>query len=334
MLGNMQTHVIEEQMLRVRQPLLFRRYTVQENLSDEQLRMAVRGGVLVRVHHGSYMPQEEWLALREEERLMARTLSHAHLHGRRAVYSHHSAAAIWGLPLYHLRDEQVHVLTSRSSRGRSSAGVRRHADEWEDDEVCDVGGLRVTSLERTVRDIACTRNVELAVAVADAGLRKLTGATREPSSLVDDWKAKLHERLDRRKGRHGISRAKQVIAFADARADSPIESVSRLQLNRLRVEAEIQALVEGPGWRKFWLDFAFTGQNIFGEVDGRVKYTDPEMLGGRSLEEILLEEKEREDLVRGITGCRVVRWGAADIISSQRLGRRLLACGVRVPALE
>ena len=52
------------------------------------------------------------------------------------------------------------------------------------------------------------------------------------------------------------------------------------------------------------------------------------------MEQILLAEKEREDWVRGMTGKRVVRWGWAEAQTRLLLARRLMAFGIRVPALS
>ncbi|MBO1806028.1 hypothetical protein [Leucobacter ruminantium] len=67
------------------------------------------------------------------------------------------------------------------------------------------------------------------------------------------------------------------------------------------------------------------------EMDGRIKYADPVYRNGRTLEQVLLDEKEREDEVRGIHRKSVVRWGWSSIGSARRLGARLSAFGLHIP---
>lgn len=55
------------------------------------------------------------------------------------------------------------------------------------------------------------------------------------------------------------------------------------------------------------MDIALEQSRTFIECDGRSKYVDDELRGQRSAELVVLDEKAREDWVRGVTGWRVVR---------------------------
>ena len=110
------------------------------------------------------------------------------------------------------------------------------------------------------------------------------------------------------------------------------ESVSRLQLARLRVPHEMQVPVFVGEKLAYWVDFEFTGQQAFGEVDGSAKYLDPAFRNGLSAAEVVLEEKRREDEIRGVTGKRIVRWGVDHLGSARDLGKRLGDFGIRVPS--
>ena len=80
-----------------------------------------------------------------------------------------------------------------------------------------------------------------------------------------------------------------------------------------------------------YLDFHFVGLRVFGECDGRSKYTDPILRGSRTAEEVVYAEKRRHDWIVGTTGMRVIRWGAADVRTAARFADRLRAFGVPVP---
>lgn len=132
----------------------------------------------------------------------------------------------------------------------------------------------------------------------------------------------------------GVRQARQILTLADGRAESVLESVSRLQLSRLGVSHTVQVPISGIHGRPYWVNFEFDGQDIFGEVDGAAKYIDPRFQAGLTPKQTVLAEKRREDEIRGLTGYRVVRWGAQDVLNARLFGDRLAAFGVAVPRLE
>ena len=327
---------IDHRITEIRTQLLSRHELLDGGMNDRRLRAELRGGSLIRIAHGYFMLRGHWEHLRPEAQLLARTLAVARRHsGKTVIFCLFSAAAIWGLPLYGYRAGKVHVLTSTDSPGRSTAGVVRHPLDWEEDEIREVCGLLVTDPARTLTDLARRASVELAIGCADAAARCMLGVGRDASSaLIEEWRAAQLDRLAPLRGLPGIARARRVVAFTDPRADSVAESVSRLQLARLRVEHDIQIRVPKLGRGTYWVDFDFTGQRTLGEVDGLAKYTDPELLGGQSAQDAVLAEKKREDEIRGITRKSFVRWTSHHIGSPQQLGHRLRAFGITVPGMR
>jgi hypothetical protein len=139
----------------------------------------------------------------------------------------------------------------------------------------------------------------------------------------------MAERIDAASGARGIRRARWVIAFADGRAHLPGESVSRLQLSRLGFRPpQLQVPVAGPAGRRYFVDFGLTDVRAFGEFDGRDKYLDEAMRRGLPLERVLLEEKQREDWIRGTTQWRFARWGDEHITSPKALAKRLASFSI------
>lgn len=322
-----------ERIERIGNLLLFRRELLQlGEMSLQTVRRMLELGEAVPIAQGVYMRAGAWQSLFPGEKLLAKTLGHAKLNASRGwVFTHESAAAIWNLPLWNLRSLRVHIATSEHSPTRSSAPVMRHLCTLGNDEVIEQSGLRFTSLTRTVVDLALRAPQELAIGVADAGLRLLhPGSRGESSAAAEDWKHEQSEML-MLTSRPGVRNARTVIAMADPRADSVLESVSRLQLERLGVAYEMQVAVETQRGGTYWIDFEFLEQDVFGEVDGNVKYFDRDMRGHVSAEEVLRAEKTREDDIRGLTGKRIVRWQAEHLTSARKLGDRLARFGVRVP---
>lgn len=92
--------------------------------------------------------------------------------------------------------------------------------------------------------------------------------------------------------------------------------------------------IPGPHGHDYRVDFEIMGCGVFGEVDGRVKYTEATMTRGRSAEEVFFEEKRREDWIRGTTSQRLIRWGAAELRSLEIFAQFLRGAGLhpRMPA--
>lgn len=302
--------------------------------TDLELAALIRSREFVRVLRGAYMRTAQWTTLFPEERLLARSLAANRLTpDNQWVLSHHSAAALWGLPMFGLRDTRVHVVSSPARPGKSTRVVRHSHLQLAAGEIITIGEARATSLERTLVDLAHDAPAEIAIGAIDAGARRLLNLKRAGDRLaVQAWRTARLGPLEQSR-RAGVRRARTIMGIADPRADSPAESVSRLQLHRLGVEYEIQVPVRLRGRTTAWMDFEFRGQEAFGEVDGVSKYTSAQLRGSRTAEEVVLEEKLREDEVRGTTGKRVVRWSPRDIAQARVLGARLQRFGLHVPGL-
>ena len=122
-----------------------------------------------------------------------------------------------------------------------------------------------------------------------------------------------------------------MLAFADGRAQLPGESVSRLRLHQLGfAQPRLQVRVDHPDgyWR---LDFGLDDVDRWGEFDGEGKYTNREMLGAGTPGKALMQEKYREDMIRGITNRGIVRWGSAHIVTPDALRKRFVIFAVTSP---
>ena len=288
-------------------------------------------GEWVRVYRGTYAARESLIDLRPASfhRLEALAVI-ARMRGGDAVLSHLSAAVIHGLPQYRFGRTPVELTVPEGSRAPSRGRVRRHQDELNDPDVVEIDGIRCTSLERTVFDVARTRSMEVALSCADAALRREAGRGHGVDSATQDaWRDRMRERAARAAGRRGVTGARWLIEFADGRAELPGESVSRLQLFRLGFrDLDLQVPVAGPAGHEYFVDIALRDCRTFWEFDGEAKYRDPALRGDATIERILLDEKRREDWIRGTTQWRLCRGGFRDIASPEDLGARLAAFGV------
>jgi hypothetical protein len=76
-----------------------------------------------------------------------------------------------------------------------------------------------------------------------------------------------------------------------------------------------------------FVDFWWPTQKVVGEFDGRGKYLRDEFTRGKTTAEVVLDEKRREDRLRGL-GFRVVRWGWSEAQSLPALERKLASAGL------
>lgn len=313
-----------ERILRRREDLL------DEGLTERALREKVMHGELHRVRRGHYVPAKTWTSLWPEGRHLLHIIAVCRDASVPPVLSHVSAAVVRGFPLYRLDPKRVHVCVPLPRHAGSAKDVLRHELDLDDDDIEEIAGLQMTSAARTVLDVGRTVAVEAALSVADAalGAAAVTRRRQDPE-LAAAWHGDLERRLDALRGKPGVRKAERIVAFADGRAQLPGESVSRLRLHRLGFrDVDLQVPVPAPGGREFFCDFGLEEINSFGEFDGEGKYLDPQTRGGKSVEDAVVDEKWREDWVRGSTGRGMLRWGGDHIRTVPAFANRLAAFGV------
>src|SRR5690606_29064407 len=108
--------------------------------------------------------------------------------------------------------------------------------------------------------------------------------------------------------RRGLVRARDALDFGTSQADSVRESEARVLMALLGFPAPtLQKPFRLPSGRRVRTDFYFEEFDHVGEFDGTGKYFDPEILEGRTPQQALLEEKDREDELRRIVS-GLSRW--------------------------
>ena len=290
--------------------------------SYDDVRHLLRRGALTPVRRGTYVAGE-WPEERHARHRLAVRAAMSEL-GSDAVVSHTSAAVLHGLPTWRTPLDQVHVTKNRSSGGRRSPRVHLHVATLATSEIVELGGVRVTSLLRTLADVARSVPFEPGVVVLDAAF---AGGLVDPAELPDV--------LHRMRRRRGVSSARRAAAFADGRSESVGESRSRVAIARADLPAPVPQweVRDGSGRLVGRVDFGWPEQGVVGEFDGRVKYgrTDgtgqgPAGRGPTAAErdpgEAVYREKRREDELRA-QQLAVVRWGWADLEPFDRVAARL-----------
>ena len=295
--------------------LLLRSLAVARGSTDRELAASVRRGELLRLQRGAYLDELPAVPEQRHRFVVAATLAATSVP---SVVSHVSAAVLHRLPVYGVPLGRVHVIRPPRASGSGSARVHLHVARLPGSDVVEVGGLPVTTVTRTVVDVARSVPFESAVVTADAAL--LTRATT-PAQLADC--------LADMGPVPGSRRAARVLSFADGRSESVGESRSRVVVHDLGLPPpELQACVLGrDGTVVGRVDFLWDDAATVGEFDGRVKYGRL-LRPGQSPGDAVYQEKLREDAIRD-TGLGVVRWTWRDLATPDVLARRLLAAFAR-----
>lgn len=267
----------------------------RDGISDAQLRRSLQRGDLCRVAAGVYISADAYAELdkRERHRLAVEAAVRACAPG--VVVSHASAAVMHGLDCGAVDLSTVHLTRGRGSGGRRSRGLHIHPAILAPSDIVLIDGIAVTSLARTLVDVACTASFEEAAVIGDSARRR--GIPAEAIEAV----------LERARGRRGLSRARVVAEFISSGAESPGESISRV---RMRADnwpmPTLQHEIRSNGRFIARVDFFWKEHGVVGEFDGMVKYRsgDP----GTTVE----REKLREDAIRD-AGLEVIRWVWADL---------------------
>ena len=219
--------------------------------SDGAIKNRIRRGRLhplyagvYRVGHGLVQREGRWLAA-----VLAS--------GPDAVLSHWSAAALWGI-----RPNSRSVIdVTDPVKSRSWDGIRRHHKALPADEVMAQKGIPVTTVPRTIFDLAAFEPVE----VVKAMLRE--AEFRELHDRLSLW-----DLVERYPGRRGIRRVK---AALEALKDEPLDEyksrfeerfapfLTRHHLPRARFNQWNLA-----GDRRFQVDCLWPDQRQIVELDG------------------------------------------------------------------
>ena len=291
-------------------------------------------GVLHGIRHGVYVTGERWRAADagERYRLLVRTTALAANH--EPVLSHHSAAVLHGLPIIGGWPATVHTITSGASggsRNRSTIGHRGPAPAV----VETVHGCRVTSLARTLVDVASSSTLLVGVTMLDHALRVANDrAERDrtrPAGVPDTpalTKEDLYRELQAVNPRTGRSQAERAIGFASPLAANPGETLSRVRIFQLGFAVpELQVCFPKVLGRNAYVDFWWRRVRKIGEFDGFLKYGAGPVLGDRDPSSVVWQEKQREDALRARVNS-FDRWGWELALSPARFHTFLTERGV------
>ncbi|MBZ4488708.1 hypothetical protein LQ938_04460 [Microbacterium sp. cx-55] len=262
-------------------------------VNDRRLRAHVEAGLVHRVYPGSFVSADAWNGLRARERHHILVIEAAEHARGPLVITHDSAAAVWGMERLGTWPERVDTRIDRRTGGRSTGLIRRRAWGTNGIDLVPWGSHWITSPAQTALDLAADSSFTSGVVALDQAL----WGRREGDPLVqvpDLRAAAEHADVGR-----GVARMRMALEFVTPMSDSVRESQSRVAIHRLGFPAPIlqQRFLLGGG-RVAYTDFFFEAHAHVGEFDGVGKYVDAALLRGRTPQQALLAEKDREDALR------------------------------------
>ncbi len=177
--------------------------------------------------------------------------------GRGAVVAGKSAALAHGPDL--ITTVATHEFAVPRNRSHRVPGLVVRRADLRPHEITSVDGLRVTSVVRTLADVARYETLVEAVVAADSALR---------SELITVHE--LHATLRTLPGGRGSSRVRRAWALVDPRSGSALETRARVLMALARLPRPVTQLViyDRQGQFLARVDFAFVEARVIVETDG------------------------------------------------------------------
>jgi hypothetical protein len=294
--------------------VILRREAVAMGLNDRALARLVADGALHKVRRGAYVDRHFWDELDplDQHRVLARAVLRTA--ECPAVLSHISAAIEHGSEVWDIDLSVVHITRLDGRAGRREAGVKQHRGVLTEEQIRQHDGVLVVSPARAIVEVTTQQDVEHSLVVANSLLHlKRTSADLVAAEAIkcDRWPDSLATRI--------------VVALADPRIETVGETrtahvIWQQRLPKFEPQYEIR---DHSGQVIARVDFAAPALGVFLEFDGRLKYVQNQQ--GKTLEEVLLEERRREAAICSLTGWVCVRITWADLMHPERLARRIRA---------
>lgn len=289
---------------------------LDSGMSDTHIDRLVRRKVLHRIRYGVYTAGELWdsCSLEDRHRLHCRAVL-ARAHGS-TVLSHVSSVIERGIPVWGFPFDVVHTTREQAERaGRRQADWVPHRGVLDEAETEMVNGVRITTPARSAFEVMTIAGVEAGLVVVNRMLH--AGALT---------KADFAKQVELHAHWPGSLTAHVVECLADGRLESVGEDrFAYLAFSQALPKPEPQLEIrDEDGVLVARLDFAWPELKVFAEFDGRAKYLRHRRKG-ESLEEFLMREKSREELVCLLTGWTCIRITWADLARPERLATRIRA---------
>jgi hypothetical protein len=288
---------------------------------DKQIAAAVRSGEWIRFRRGYYCLAAAWRGLDEVGRHLVRCRAVLHSLGPDVALSHVSSSAaheqdIWGQPL-----DRVQVTRLDNGAGRIEGDVVHHVGRSLKDQVVEVEGMKAVQPVRAAIEAASRVGNEAALCHLDAMLRAKLGTEDDlmrQFNAMERWPFTQHLHVPVRMASHrsgSIGESRGMWFFYRHGIPKPTQQFEVLDHGGLVVAI---------------CDWGWPDLGALGEFDGKVKYGRL-LKPGQEPGDVVFAEKRREDLIRELTGLRMIRLVWDDYAHVVPTVRRLRSV-LRLPA--
>lgn len=293
--------------------VFLRREALEFGYDDHDLREGIKAHYLAKVRHGAYTSAALWQdadAVRRHQ-----LASHAVLrsHSSPLALSHISAAVEHGLRLHRPDLSKVHVICLDNQIARTTHDIVYHRPPGQDAAIEErADNVLVLNVLRTALETAAMTSIA-------SGLVTLDGIIDAKLATMDE----MHAARVRFRG-HGSRKLQVTARLVRPGAESVGESLSRhLCWSQHLPEPMLQFEVhDRDGVLIGRTDFAWPGFGTLGEFDGVTKYLRMRR-EGETIEEAVVREKNREDLLRELTGWLMIRLIWSDLFRPAQTRRRI-----------
>lgn len=266
--------------------------------ADRDITRMVRRGEWHRIRRGAYASATAWADLDEIGRHRVHSSAVLRSLGPAVALSHASGVVRHGIDVWRVPLDRIHVTRLDGGPGRIEGDVVHHEGFTSDADVIEVAGQLVMRPERCTLETASRIDTEAAWCLLDSGLRSRTfdnDQLEAAYSIMEHWPF--------------MRRVGTVLRFADGRSGSVGESRGTVMFKRYGVPRPIlQYEVRRPdGTLAGITDWAWPQFGLLGEFDGKVKYGRL-LKPGQQPGDVVFEEKRREDELRELTNCSMVRF--------------------------
>ncbi len=224
----------------------------ERGMSIDQAKRRVRSGRWRRVHPAVYAVEGSFDSVAQRRKAAALWF------GQGCVFSHRTAASLWGLARFQEDDGPVSIASTRHLDAPQGVRVFR-VDALLARELGTVSGQRVTSVERTLLDLSATEpQTAVEAALDDALRRKLTTVDKLTRFIERTGRTRgirLLRRLTARRGGEGVTESELEARVLDLLRDAGMPM------------PDLQKKVQVKG-KRYRLDFRFPGTPVVLEADG------------------------------------------------------------------
>lgn len=272
-------------------------------------------GYLIRPQRGLYVRRDTWNELTSFERYLMRIRTLSSLHPE-WVFCSYSAAVVHGIEPPRFAMNRIHIISSGT---RTNPGIHRHHCRNVETEVHN--RIRVVTIEHAAQ--ACIEEMPFpyALGIADAALRV--------KNLEADDLIHALGRLQRKHEQKAY--AADVIPYADKRSENGGESYARaIMIEQGVMLPDLQVEHYDPICNCVYRDdyeWDLASYRVSGELDGKQKYTKIAREQGKTIEDVMREERQRESRLRNL-GMKFARFNFNQVRQVHPFLSILDSCGI------